>query len=96
MGPLAGIRIVELARGKRRKAVVVACSDRYTCEQTRALRGRTLKKQLTLAANDFERPRKPIRRQKFLAGRNTVVGTQFYEECRERRDLARGGIATTP
>jgi transposase, IS5 family len=32
-----------------------------------------LKKQLTLAANDFERFRKPTRREKFLAEMNTVV-----------------------
>jgi IS5 family transposase len=32
-----------------------------------------VKKQLTLAANDFERYRKPTRREKFLAEMNTVV-----------------------
>ena len=32
-----------------------------------------MKKQLTLAANDFERYRKAIRREKFLAEMRTVV-----------------------
>jgi transposase, IS5 family len=32
-----------------------------------------VKKQLTLASNEFERFRKPTRREKFLAEMNTVV-----------------------
>ena len=32
-----------------------------------------MKEQLTLAANEFERFRKPTRREKFLAEMNTVV-----------------------